>query len=725
MAIIGSIRKRGTLIVVIVGISLAAFVLGGSQFINLFSPDNTTIGSFNGSKFSIIEYNKRIEDKTGYYQTINPGMEMTDEAVDQIKDEVWEDILREKVFEKQYEVLGLKLSEAEINDLFVGETASDEVKGIGMFINPQTGQFDPNAVQNFSQKFEDQGNREGEELQQWIIEKAYWGYFQHKQKNDRYQAKYTNMVTKGLYVTTKEATSLYKANSDHANIRFIAKPYAAIADSTVQFTEEELVNFFKEHKYRMRAHKSKAIRYAVFLSIPTVGDSAALRNNIIQLRDELATTDDDTVFVAQNSEESIPPTFFKKGVINTTLDSLLFAAPRGTVAGPTIENGYYLVAKKLEERMIPDSSKISHIIIQPKENTEQAVQAALALRDSIYDMLKRGGDFVALSAQYGMDGTAKDSGKIGWVSRLDNSMDRNIPYLPYFRDSIFVKRKGDLVKANSQYGFHVVYIQDQTELIKESQIAMIVKAIVPSDDTKKIQYNLASEMAFPKDKPKDFDPAKYMENFAKKNNLIYREEPSITEASKNILSMEDTKPVVKWALGAKRGDISDIFESGHNYLVAVVTATRPEGIPALNDVRDEAIAALRQHKKAEQFIGEFNSAMATTKDIGSLAAAMKLNVATANDIAFGNYFVPGAGVEPELLGTAFGMKVNQMSKPVEGKAGVFVLVVDQFNPAPALPDYTFIKKDIMRSYANRASDALLAVKEKANVKDNRYKFDIF
>jgi peptidyl-prolyl cis-trans isomerase D len=189
--------------------------------------------------------------------------------------------------------------------------------------------------------------------------------------------------------------------------------------------------------------------------------------------------------------------------------------------------------------------------------------------------------------------------------------------------------------------------------------------------------------------------------------------------------MEGTRAVVKWTLGAKRGEISDVFASGDNYIVAVVTADRPDGIPALADVRDDAIAAFRRHKKAEQFINEFNSAMATSKDINSLAGTMKLNVGSAQDIAFGSYFVPGAGIEPELLGTAFGMKVNQLSKPVEGNSGVFVLVVEQFKPAAVLPDYSMIKRDILRSMSNRANDALTAVREKANVKDYRYKFDNF
>lgn len=713
MAIIGSIRKRGTLIVVIVGLSLGAFILGEAQ--NLFVSNNTTVGSFNGDKLDINKYLQLVEDKKLFIQTIRPGMELDEATEDALKDEVWQEEIRTRVYEKQCRILGLIVSDAEQNDLGVGETADDRIKQ--QFMNPETGRFDPNAYDQQMKQLEDPGAREGKDLEQWIAARAYWEHFQNQMKVDRLQTKYTNMITKGLYVTTKEATSLYKANSDHANIRFVVKSYSTIPDSTVTFTEEELVNFFKEHKYRMRSKKSKAIKYAVFLSIPTPGDSAALRNNIIKLRDELATTDDDTLFVAQNSDESSPPMFVKKGVLNPVLDSLLFSAPKGTIAGPIIESGYYVVAKKLIERVQPDSCKARHILIQPSENTEVAVKNAETLRDSIFTALKNGGNFAELAAKFSKDGSAKDTGNLGWFGKGQ--------MVAEFNDSCFLNKKGDLKKVNSQFGFHVIYIIDQTAPVKESQIAMVIKVIKPSDETKKIQYNMANEIAYPDKKVKSFDALKHMEGFAKKNNLIFRDEQSITEASRNILNMPGTKLIVRWALESKRGDISEPFESGDNYIVAVVTANRPDGIPALNDVRDDAIVAYRKHKKAAQFINEFNSTLAMSKDIGSLAASMKLNIGNANDISFGSYFIPGAGIEPQLLGTSFGIKVNQLSKPVEGNGGVYVLVVDQFTPAPALPDYRGIKKQIMQSFANKATEALNAVKEKANVKDYRYKFEVF
>ncbi len=713
MAIIGSIRKRGTLIVVIVGLSLAAFILGGAQ--SLFVSNDTNVGSFNGTKVSIDKYSRMVEEKKAFVLTINPGTEIDEATEDALKQEVWDDLLRDNVYKKQYNILGLSLSEAEINDMFVGETVDPSIRQ--QFVN-QMGQFDPQLVQQYSQQFEDNSQIPEDKQQEWLARRTYWGYLQTKLKHDRLQNKYINMVQNGLYVTTKEASSLYKANSDFAKIRFVVKSYATIPDSTVSFTEEELINFFKEHKYRMRSKKSKAIKYGVFLSIPTPGDSAALRRDMDTLRVGLSESTDDTTFVAQNSDEATAPQWIKKGLLTPLLDSLLFNAPTGTVAGPVIESGYYIVAKKGIERFQPDSCKARHILIQPTENSEAAVKKAKDLRDSLYKVLQSDmSQFVAFAAQFSKDPSAKDSGNLGWFGKGQ--------MVAEFNDSCFTSKKGDLKIVNSQFGFHIVYVVDQTAPVKESLISMIVKAIKPSDETKKVQYIMANDMAYPDKKAEGFDPIKHMEAFAKKNNIIYRDEASILETSRNILNMENTKPIVRWALDSKRGEISDIFESGDNYIVAVVTADRPDGIPALNDVREDAIIALRKHKKAEQFMNEFSSATATSKDINTLANTMKLNVGSAQDVSFGSYFVPGAGIEPELLGTAFGIKVNTLSKPIEGNSGVFVVVVDQFTPAPIRPDYSDIKRDLMKQGANRAAESLTAVKEKANVKDYRYKFDIF
>src|SRR5687767_5768728 len=229
MAIIGSIRKRGTLIVVIVGLSLAAFILGGAQ--NFFAGGSNNVASFNGSKLSLEEYSNMIEQRKLLYQTIQPGLEINEQTEDAIKDEVWNEIIRTKVYEKQYRLLGLTITDAEDNDMIVGETVDMNIRQ--QFSN-EFGQFDPARVQQYVAQFEDNTQVPEEKQQEWLAAREQWRSFIKNLKANRLDNKYKNLITKGMYVTSKEATSMYKSQMDHANVRFVVKLYSTIADSTIE-----------------------------------------------------------------------------------------------------------------------------------------------------------------------------------------------------------------------------------------------------------------------------------------------------------------------------------------------------------------------------------------------------------------------------------------------------------------------------------------------------------
>ena len=99
---------------------------------------------------------------------------------------------------------------------------------------------------------------------------------------------------------------------------------------------------------------------------------------------------------------------------------------------------------------------------------------------------------------------------------------------------------------------------------------------------------------------------------------------------------------------------------------------------------------------------------------------------TANPIqnmVFANPVIPGSSAEYKFIGTVFGSQPNKLSKPVAGQQGVFVYVVDGFtNPAP-LTNTVREKEQIGQQLFQRAQGVLIdALKDNANVKDNRAKF---
>ncbi len=716
MAVIGSIRKRGTLLLVVIGVSMLAFILGSNVFDRLFNqgPDNT-VAIIGGKNINIAEYQIRYADKENLLRTLNPQAEMNDMQRQQIGDEVWNDIINERVYFKEYEKLGISVTAAEMNDMLVGRTIHSLI--VSQFTNQQTGQFNPQDVANYAAQFEDESAVPEENLEQWRAARAYWAYLQRSIRIDRLQSKYNALINKSIYVTTKEAESNYKAMNDRANIRMVGKSYSLIPDSAVTLSDDELRKYFNEFKYKFRQKRSRAIKYVVFAGIPTSKDTATLRNVMTELLKEFTVNKDDTSFVRLNSEQDIDPTYYKSKALNPILDSTLFNAPIGTVAGPVLENGYLVIAKKIGEKFSPDSVKARHILLQPQ--SQQEVETLRARRDSLFTVLQNGGDFAAIAAQYSADNSNKnDTGNLGWFT--EGTMVKN------FNDSVFKAKPGQLIKVDTEFGFHIVLVQAQTQPTKKSLIAMVSKQIKPSDETLQDAYNKASELAFVDKNQKGFNPDEYFEKTVKEKNLTARDESFITESTRNLMGMDNTRDVIKWALTSKRGDISEVFQSGNNYIVAILTSVRTDGIPKLEDVKKEVEGYARRHKKAQQFIEEFNTALSkANNNIDELAKSMNLQVIPASDITFNAFFIPGAGVEQELVGAVFGSKIGQLSKPLEGNNAVYVFVTDAINAASPLPDYSYNKTQLMTQMSSRATnDALEAVKQKYKIQDRRYMFDV-
>jgi len=700
---------------IVIGTSLLAFIVGLRSFGNFGGGPDTTIGLVDGSKINVNEYSNRLSEKEALIMLLNPEANMDDMQRQQLNEEVWNDILRDKVFHPQYNLLGITVSKEEINDMLVGETVHPSIRQ--QFINQQTGMFDPNMVIQYSSQFEDESAVPEDKIDQWRAAREYWSFLQQSIKEDRFQTKYNNLITKGLYVTTKEARSNYMAMSSRANIRFVFKPYSLVPDSSITLTDDEIKKYYNEFKYKFRQKKSRSLKYVLFMGIPTPGDSTALHDEIVKIKNEWAADGDDTLYVYENSENPSDPTYYRQGALSKMMDSLLFNSPNGTLAGPFIENGYYVIGKKISERMVPDSVKARHILLQPTKQEE--VETLRNLRDSLFTVLQNGGNFAEIAAMYSADqSNAKDTGNLGWFT--EGQM------VPQFNDTAFSSSKGQLKKVDTQFGYHIIYIQDQTKPKKQIQVALVNKLIKPSDETMKVAYSQASEFAFVDRTQKDFDSEKYFTEYTRSKNLMVRDEPFITESSRNLMGMDGTKEVIKWSLTAKRGEISDIFQSGNNYIVAMLSAVRVDGIPKLEDIRSEVEVRAKQHKKAEQFIQEFTTAMGSAKTIDALAAAMKLQVVPGNDVTFGSFFIPGAGIEPELLGTVFGSKPGQLTAPIEGNSGVFVAVLDAVNQAPEMPDYTMNRVQLMQGMLGRAANEVgSALKEKLKVQDLRYKFDFF
>jgi peptidyl-prolyl cis-trans isomerase D len=206
-------------------------------------------------------------------------------------------------------------------------------------------------------------------------------------------------------------------------------------------------------------------------------------------------------------------------------------------------------------------------------------------------------------------------------------------------------------------------------------------------------------------------------------NLTKRYANDITASQKTITGLEHPRPLIRWAFEADLHDISEeIFEIGNKYVVAAVAGIREKGIAPLDQVRTEIELEVKKNKKAELISEEFNASLASVQNIDELAGEMELTVADANNVNFASVSVPSAGIEPNVIATASVLALDQLSQPVKGNNGVYVIVVSNIvDPAETeLASQKSRMATLRESQANY--EAFEALREAANIQDNRARF---
>jgi peptidyl-prolyl cis-trans isomerase D len=285
-----------------------------------------------------------------------------------------------------------------------------------------------------------------------------------------------------------------------------------------------------------------------------------------------------------------------------------------------------------------------------------------------------------------------------------------------FNDACFSNGKGELVSAETQFGIHIIRIEDQSRPVRKVQVATIVHSIYASDETNQDYYNRAVKF-----RGKATNLEKFTEQ-AREFGLDPRFAPNITKDQQTIPGIEEPVQLIKWAYTAEVNSVSDIFsQSDEKYIVAVLTEAKEEGYASLEDVRGEIIIAVKKQKKAEKLVDKFNTELAGVSDLNQFGAQNDEQVGEATQVKFANTYVTGVGLEPYIVGAAMYLPENQISKPLIGESGVFVISVTNRTepPVPETIDPAVASRLRYTMESRSNYEAYNALVESANVKDNR------
>jgi peptidyl-prolyl cis-trans isomerase D len=703
MATLEKIRSKGVLLIVVVGVALLSFIVGDflTQGSTFFSQSRETVAVVNGEKINIADYQELIDQIT-VFQKYETGMQEIDEVtMQQMRAFVWDQYVREQLLVSEAGKMGLTVTKDELSDRLIGNNIHPMIQQRRFFAD-ESGRFSRQMLIQFL-NFKDE-EAEDPSMEQALQEyRKLWKFLERTVKYSLLQEKYNTLLTKAVVANVIEAKANYEASLPVVNANYIVQPYFAVADSTVKVTDKEIRDRYNKQLIRYRQEPNVTLKFVTFDIQPLQEDYTNAQEFISKLKDEFATSDEVIELVNQNSDIPYTGRNFTTFTVPAHLKEFAFSGAKGAVYGPVFQNNAYTMARIIENGIsLPDSVRLRHIFLTPDRE---------AKTDSIINAIRTGADFGALAMQFSaVQQTAANGGEIGWITEDAQGLEKAI-----INDS-FSKAVRDIFTFKSPQGTQIIQIIEKTAPRQKVKLAILERQIIASSKTESKIFNDAKRFAASlNDLP--FDSA------AIKSNLMVRTAEEIARTSEQVMNIPQSRQIVRWAFNNTKGEHSDVFECGKQLVVATIAEINTADYRPVAKVADMIRAELIRDKKAEMIIGQLNGKAGNDTSLVTLAQAFNLEVKQAAGVSYSSGQFGIAGWEPAVIGKATSMKANEISAPIKGNAGVYVVAVTNVQkterPFDAVTEKMNIASRFMYSLPNTI---MMNMMDKAKIEDNRLNF---
>lgn len=705
MAILENIRKRTTVLILIIGLALFAFVISGVFTNNDFAGGKvgSTLAEINDEAISMEDFNTKLEQAQRQYGSNFSSTQLVNTVFDQE--------VRRTILNQQFEDLGVDVESDQIVDF---------IKNTGYAQEPSF--QDENGVFNvevFKTAIADWRETDPLRYDNWLqIEKSIM--------QSAKEQMYFNLVKAGAGATLAEGEFDYKLTNDKVDIQYVRVPYSSIADSTIQVSKEEITAYIKENPDDYNQESARDLRFSFFEEKASLEDENNVRAEVVKLledsveysedRDETDTipgfksTTDIMAFLDRNSDTKFDTIYkAKKDLPAIAADSLMNVGVGG-MYGPYRDGDFFKVSKVVDAKE-NGSAKASHILItyegatranpEIKRTKEEAETEAKRL---LTEAKKADADFTALARDNSDGPSAPRGGDLGYFQEGIMADE--------FNDFCFGNDVGTVGLVETEFGFHVIKVDDKQDIL---QVATLSREIEPSDETINTLFTDATkfEMATTDAAPESFN------DIAKESEYAVLPVNKLKEMDENLPGLGTQRNIVQWAFNddTNVGDIKR-FDLSNGYAVVQVTKTYREGLMASEDASAQALPKIRKERKAAQIIAANQG-----KSLEDLAQDNNVTVSNASALSRKSPTIPGAGREPMIVGNAFAFDEGQTSGLLEGETGIFMFKVTKKNDAVTLPNFSTFSNTLTTANKNAVNTAVYnALKEGAEIEDNRATF---